>query len=291
MAKKRAHGEGSIYKRKSDNRWTGKLQTGYNPNGSPKYKAVYGNSQKEVKDKLEELKGNVKNNTFVEPNKITFGSWLDTWLNVSIKASIKETTWLIYESLIRNHIKPVLGNIKILQLRPLNIQEFYNNKLENGRIDGQKGGLSAKTIRHMHQIITSSLEQAIKEKIISVNVAEGVKPPKLLKKEMKTLSVEQVISFLKYIENHRYYKRYYAAYLLELYTGLRRGELLGIRWKDIDTRTGTIKVVQQVVKVGTNHIIRELKTDSSQNRVIIVPNAVIMALELHKKTNLMSILT
>ena len=105
MAKKRAHGEGSIYKRKSDNRWTGKLQVGLKPDGTPKYKAVYGHSQKEVKDKLEELKGSIKNNTFVEPTKVTLGEWLDNWLNVTIKTFVKDTTWLIYESLIRNHIK------------------------------------------------------------------------------------------------------------------------------------------------------------------------------------------
>ena len=286
MPKKRAHGEGSIYKRKSDNRWTGKLQVGYNPNGTPKYKAVYGSSQKEVKDKLEELKGNVKNNTFVEPHKITFGKWLDTWLNVSIKASIKETTWLIYESLMRNHIIPELGGIRLLQLRSSNIQELYNKKMDSGRLDGRKGGLSAKTIKHIHQVITSALDQAVKEKLISANPAEAAKPPKLLKKEMKTLSVEQIMIFLQFIKDHVHYKRYYAAYLLELYTGMRRGELLGLRWKDIDLKNGTVKVVQQLVKVGSNHVIRELKTDSSQNRIIAIPQEAIGALKAHKKNKI-----
>ena len=85
MPRKRANGEGSIYKRKSDNRWTGKLQVGFKQDGTPKYKVVYGDTQKEVKNKIEELKGNIKSNTFVESNKITFGEWLDIWLNVTMK--------------------------------------------------------------------------------------------------------------------------------------------------------------------------------------------------------------
>lgn len=99
---------------------------------------------------------------------------------------------------------------------------------------------------------------------------------------MKTLDIEQVKKFLQVASTNKFYKRYYAAYLLELYTGLRRGELLGIRWKDINFNKGEIKVVQQLVKVGSKHVIRELKTDSLQNRVISIPIEVIESLKEHK---------
>lgn len=283
MTKKRANGEGSIYKRSSDGRWTGKIQIGYKSDGTPKYKVVYGNSQKEVKDKLDELRGDIKNNTFVEANKITFGEWLDTWLNITIKATIKDTTWLIYENLVDKHIKPEIGGIKLQQLKAMNIQQLYNKKIQGGRLDGKEGGLSPKTIKHMHQVIKGALEQAVKEKVISYNVAETVKTPKIVAKEMQILNIEEVNRFLTVVKDSHFYKRYYAAYFLEFYTGLRRGELLGLRYKDIDFKNKTIKVVQQVVKVGSKNYIRELKTESSQNRVIAIPDEVVLVLKEHQQ--------
>ncbi|MEN6314409.1 MAG: site-specific integrase [Clostridiaceae bacterium] len=294
MSKKRANGEGTIFQRSSDKTWVGRVPIGYKPDGSIKMHIVYGRTQKEVKDKLDEAKGNIRNNTFVEPHKVTIQQWLDTWLNITIKGSIKDTTWLIYESLIKNHINPEIGGIRLLNLQASHIQKLYNDKLYGGRSDKRKnketgeleqkeGGLSPKTIRHIHQVIKGSLDQAVKERYLQVNPAAAVKLPKLIKKEMKTLNIEQVKKFLETASTNKYYKRYYAAYLLELYTGLRRGELLGLRWKDIDFKNYTVKVVQQLVKVGSSHILRELKTESSQNRVIAITDDVIQALKEHKK--------
>jgi len=281
MPRKRANGEGSIYKRKSDNRWTGKLQVGFKQDGTPKYKVVYGDTQKEVKNKIEELKGNIKSNTFVESNKITFGEWLDIWLNVTMKNTVKDTTWLIYELMIRRHIKPELGGIKLMQLKPSHIQKLYNDKLIGGRCDGKQGGLSPKSIKHMHQTILGALKQALKEKLVSENVAYAANPPKVINKEMKTLDIDQIGKFLETAKTNYRYKRYYPMYLLEIFTGLRRGEILGIRGKDIDFEKNTVTVVQQLVKAGSRIYLRELKTESSQNRIIIVPEQVIKVLKEH----------
>lgn len=283
MAKRRGNGEGSIFKRKSDNLWVGRLQVGIKPDGSPKFQTFYGDTQKEVIDKMDEAKGNIRNNTYAEPNKVTVEQLLDSWLNVTIKAAVKDTTWLLYESLIKKHIIPELGGIRIMNLQTIQIQHFYNNKLESGRADGKEGGLSPQTIRHIHKIIRGALQQAIRERLIGVNVSDAVRLPKMTRAEMQTLNIEDVHKFLEVARSNRYYKRYYAAYLLELYTGLRRGELLGLRWKDVDMVNKQIKVVQQLVKVGNKHDIRELKTESSQNRVIAVPDEVIQALKEHKR--------
>jgi integrase len=235
----------------------------------------------------------VRNNSYVEPNKVTVEQLLDNWLNVTIKTTVKDTTWLIFESLIRIHIIPNIGGIKLINLQTSHLQKLYNEKLEGGRADKiknketgkletKKGGLSPKTIKHIHFIMQAALKQAMKEKLVPSNVAEATRLPKTIKKEMKTLDVEQVKHFLQVSRTNPFYKRYFAAYLLELYTGLRRGELLGLRWKDVDFANRKIKVVQQLVKVGSNHVIRELKTDSSQNRVIAIPTEVIEALKDHR---------
>jgi integrase len=283
MAKKRAHGEGSIYKRKSDNRWTGKAQVGFNSDGSPKYKVVYGNSQKEVKDKLDKLKGSIRDNSFVEPSKVALVEWLDTWLNVTIKSFVKDTTFSIYESLIKNHIAVQLGAIKLSQLKAAHIQKFYNDKHTGGRLDGKEGGLSAKTIRHMHQILSSALTQAIAEKMIPSNVTEAVKPPRISFKEIPILNGEQVKKFIDVIKHHPHYKRYFAAYLTELYTGCRRGEILGLRHSDWSEKDCSIRLVQQLVVVKNKPVISDLKTDSSQNRVIMVPPELIDVLKTHRE--------
>lgn len=285
MAKKssrRAKGEGSIFKRK-DGTWSGKIPIGYNSNGSVKYRYVYGKTQGEVKNKVDELKGDVITNNYVDPNKITITQWLNNWLNITIKESVKETTWLSYESMIRKHINPAIGGIKLMQLQTSHLQKLYNDKMKGGRADGKEGGLSSRTVRYIHQVMNGALDQAVKEKLVPTNVSESVRLPKDPKKEMQVLAVEDVSKFLETAKNNRFYKRYYSAYLLELYTGMRRGELLGIRWKDIDLKEGNIHVVQQLVKVGSKHEIRELKTASSQNRVISIPSEMVDTIKFHKK--------
>jgi integrase len=286
MARRRAKGEGSIFKTK-DSRgnviWRGKVPVGTNPDGSIKYQFVSGKREMDVKEKVDALKGDVRNNTYAEPNRITVTQWLDTWLNVTIKEAVKDTTWLSYESMIKKHINPAIGGIRLMQLQTSHLQKLYNEKIKCGRADGKEGGLSPRTVRYIHQVINGALKQAVKEKLISVNVSESVRLPKNPKKEMKVLEVENVFTFLETAKNNRYYKRYYAAYLLELYTGVRRGELLGLRWRDIDLKEGNVHVVQQLVKVGSKHEIRELKTESSQNRVISIPGEIIDVLKVHKK--------
>lgn len=276
--KARANGEGTIFQRKSDNLWVGRLPIGYNPDGSVKYRQFTGKKQGDVKEKMDQAKSDIRTNTYVEPNKITLGEWMDTWLTVTMKTALKNTTYLSYETMIRKHIKPEIGGYKLTQLQTANIQRFYNDKLEGGRADGKAGGLSPKTIRYIHTILHSALKQAVNEKVVQVNVADHVKLPKNPKKEMKTLDMKEIGKFLE----RAMLSRYYAAYFLELYTGLRRGELLGLRWKDVDLKNRTIKVIQQLVKVGNKHEIRELKTESSQNRVISIPDEVIEVLKEHK---------
>jgi integrase len=122
----------------------------------------------------------------------------------------------------------------------------------------------------------------VKEKLLSINPADAVQLPRLTKKEMKTLSMEDIKRFLETARNNKYYNAYYPAYLLELYSGLRRGELLGLRWKDIDFKEGKIRVFQQLVYVGSKHVIRDLKTEASK-RVIAVPEEVLEVLKEHKK--------
>ncbi|MGB9825525.1 MAG: N-terminal phage integrase SAM-like domain-containing protein, partial [Desulfofundulus sp.] len=153
MPKRRGKGEGTIYKR-PDGTWVGQVTVGYDPvTGKVKRKSFYGKTRKEVADKMAEALQAVREGTFIEPTQTTLGEWLDKWLTAYKKGKLKPSTYESYKMLIDTHIKPALGNIPLAKLQAHMLQDFYNEKLENGRADGKKGGLSTRVVRYLHVVI------------------------------------------------------------------------------------------------------------------------------------------
>ncbi len=280
MPKKRGHGEGSIAKRK-DGRWQALVTTGYDPKtGQQKRKAIYGKTRDEVQKKLNQLLYEMQTGTFVEPNRVTLGEWLDKWLETYQKPKVALSTYAMQETLTRVHIKPVLGRTLLSKLKPIDIQNFYTQRLNSGAVNG--GGLSSQSVRHMHNILHAALKQATRENLVIRNVAGAVSAPRVIKlKEMEPLSREDVRRFLITARNDRLY----AAFLLDLATGLRRGELLGLKWEDIDLNNSTIQVrrsLQRVRKDGVNRLeFTSLKTAKSK-RFIPFPQEALKELKSHK---------
>lgn len=274
----RGHGEGSITKRK-DGRWQGSVLIGYDPEtGNEKRKYFYGRTRKEVQQKVSELTMKVQRGTYREPGKVTIAEWFTTWLNDYMKISLRPTTWESYKYQIKGHIMPALGHLRLSELQTPHIQRFYNEKLESGRLDGKPGGLSPKSVRYLHTIIHSCLEQARKEHLIPINPAGAVTLPKLEKKEIRYLNKEEIAEFLKVAQD----SKHYAAFFLALATGMRRGEILGLRWKDIDFEKGHLTVNFQLVRItGEGLILQEPKSKLS-NRVIGLPPSVLQELKRHK---------
>jgi len=196
--------------------------------------------------------------------------FLDNWLNGTMKNAVQKTTWLNYQRLIKQNILPALGNIQLQKLQPLNVQKLYNDLTER---------YSPNTVQLIHRILSLALSQAVLEKFIHHNFLKEktVRLPKITKKEMQTFNLEEIRIFLKAAKA----SRYYAAFYLEIYTGLRRGELLGLRWQDIDLKNGTVNVVQQITMVGNKIETKELKTASSK-RMIAIPEEVVSVLKEHK---------
>jgi integrase len=169
--------------------------------------------------------------------------------------------------------------LKLAQLQTAHIQRLYNEKLHGGRLDGKDGGLSPKSVRYIHTVIHSALEQAKKEGMVTINPADAVKLPKREQKEIKYLDTEGVAKFLAAAKD----SKYFVAFFLALNTGMRRGELLGLRWKDIDFEAGQLTVNQGLVRVsGQGLVFQEPKTKLS-NRVINLAPAVVQVLKEHKK--------
>lgn len=145
MANKRGNGEGTISKRENGT-WCARITIGRDSNGKQKRKAFYGKTRKEVQEKMTAALNEINNGTYAEPTQLTLAEWLNIWLSEYALNSIKQSTRVSYDTFINKHINPIIGNIKLQKLRPDIIQKFYNDKLENGRLDG-KGGLSPKTIK------------------------------------------------------------------------------------------------------------------------------------------------
>ena len=283
MAKKRANGEGNIRKRK-DGRWEGRYTAGHDANGKAIYKNVLGKTQAEVKEKLKRAIEENKGLDIVKAGQYTLGQWMDVWFENYAKLKVRPSSHQTYKGYINNHIKPYLGSIPLSKLTSLDLQKLYKMLLTEGRIDrieskNQPNGLSAKTVRNINQIISSALNLAKEQKLISSNPAEACALPKVEHREMKTLPVEQLTSFLREAKETGVYEMYY----IELATGLRRGELLGLKWDDIDMTNGTIRVQRQVARIDGEIVETPLKTKNSYRTVSIGDDAIEVLKEQRKK--------
>ncbi|MCL1874115.1 MAG: site-specific integrase [Clostridiales bacterium] len=279
-----AQGGGSIRKRK-DGRWEARYTTGRDPGtGKQVQKSVYGATQKEVRQKLQQATTAIDEGIFMEPSKMTVGNWLDLWMD-EYTGNVKDTTARSYKDNIRLHIKPALGAVPLQRLSPHTIQGFYNNLAENGHAmqKGQKNnapaGLSAKSIRNIHAIFHKALKQALLVGYLKTNPTEGCILPRAEKKEMKIFQEDEVAAFMKAVEDHKNK----ALYLTKLFTGMRRGEVLGLTWDCVDFASGSILINKQLqrerIKGGQLRLV-PLKND--KQRRVTPPDTVFQLLREHK---------
>lgn len=281
MAGKRKKGEGTVRLRK-DGRWEGRVVVGYDEAGNPKTKNVLAKTKKECIAKLEALKSTcqVVRPVQVRPDMLV-RDWLDYWYQNYSKPRLRPSTQLNYESWIYNHLIPGVGEIPLNQLTQAELQQFFRRMKESGRkanVEHRGPGMADRSVRSCHAVCQMALDKAVGERLIHSNPAIGCKLPPLKGKEMKILTQEEIQRFLIQAKAEGMYE----LFLLELTTGMRRGELLALRWDDLDFATGKLRIDKQVYPVGGKLIISEPKTKAA-NRTIILPSAMVELLAEYKK--------
>ena len=213
-------------------------------------------SKKLAEKKLAELQHQLDTGDFVKPTKLTVGEHLRDWVRDYATAAVRPRTYEGYAMIVEKHLMPNLGHIVLSQLQPAQIQKYYAKALKDGRCDG-KGGLSARTVKHHHRVLSEALVYAVRMNRVARNVAQAVIPPKPVRKEMNTLDEAGVDALLGAAKVTRYYSLIHLA----VYTGLRRSEFLGLRWKDLDLYRATLSVTQVMHKLeGGEVVFMEPKT-------------------------------
>ena len=249
MPKKRANGEGSIRK-KPNGRWEGRYTQGIDPvTGRAIQKSVSARTQAECKEKLARA---IRDNRGIPMNHnedYTVAKWCRLWFETYSKPVIRPNTAKTYANAIENHIIPALGGIKLKRLTSIQIQQLYNDSRTNGRVQRWESqtntALTGSSVRRIHMVLSSALKQAVKERLIPYNPCDNCRIPPKEKKEMTILPPEKLGAYLREAEQYGVLPMFF----LELSSGLRRGELLALRWDDLNVKDRILSVSKQVTRI------------------------------------------
>jgi len=268
---KRGNGEGSIGRRKDGlymARYTVQTATG------PKRKALYGKTRQEVAAKLSKALADRESGLTFDADNVTVAEYLARWLSDSVRGTVRVSTFERHEQIIRAHLVPAFGRMKLKTLTPAHVRSLHREKLEEG--------LAPATVRKIHSTLHKALSQAVADGLIPRNAAD-VKAPRPAPEEMHPLSESEARTFLEAAREAG--DRFEALYVLAITTGLRRGELLGIRWNDADLDRGTLRVGHALVREGGRHVVGETKTKRGRRRVNLTPRTV-ATLKAHRNKQL-----
>jgi len=263
--KRRGRGEGSIFQR-DDGLWVGKVSFGYDGTGKRQRRVIYAATKNEVQDKLRMLSSQAPSS---EPAGLTVGQYLDRWLTNHAKPSVRPTTFVDYERIVRVHLRPILGGVKLRKLGSIHVENLYATMQDNGA--------TAHTRRAAGTILGMALRHGVKLKLIPHNPAADIAKARLEDRELLVLTDDQTKRFLAAAKS----KRLYALFALAIGSGMRQGELLALRWSDIDFQKGTVSVQRSLAQIKGEFVLKEPKSKTSR-RTITLPRFALDALRDHR---------
>jgi len=225
-------------------------------------------TRREAEKALAEVLTRLDQGTYVEPTKEVLSTFLDRWL-AAVRPTLRPSTFATYTTLVKQHLRPRLGSLSLRSLTAAHLNSLYAELLASGRRDGK--GLSPASVRYLHAVIRKALADAVRWNLVTRNVADAADPPRLTRTQMKTWSAREVRRFLEQVEDDRLH----AAYVVACTTGMRRGEVLGLRWQDLDLDAGRASIAQTLVVVGGYEVqFSEPKTAKGRRMVALDPRTV-----------------
>jgi integrase len=237
-------------------------------------------TKKDAERRLAELLHQLDSGTFIKPGKITLAESLERWLKDYVWPNLSPRTAEGYESIIHRQLIPSLGNVLLTQLKPEHLQQYYSQKLSGGRCDGRNGALSQTTVSHHHACLHRALKMALKWGLISRNPADATTPPRPQHFVMQTMNEDNLQTFLEAIKKTPYYVLFYLA----LFTGMRRSELLALRWGDVDLLLSQVYVTRSLHHLRTGEIVfRAPKTATGRRMVSLSPSVTLLLQEYKDK--------
>jgi integrase len=249
---RRGHGEGSIYKRK-DGRYAAAITL-----ENRKRKTFYGKTRREVQEKLNAALHEQQRGMLATGPQQLLKVYLENWLEQAYKPTVKLNTYVQYRLIVRHHLIPAFGNIPVQKLTPERIRAFYQQKLDEGS--------NPRTVGLIHSALRRALSDAVKQGLVTRNVVSLVSPPRFDRYEAQTLTVEQAERLLEVAHG----SHLDALLILALTTGMRRGELLALRWDDVDFKQSLVSVHRTMTRVGGyGYVEGEPKTRSSRRRIVL----------------------
>jgi integrase len=263
MARKRerGNGDGDVWPRKNkEGKITSYRGAYFGPDGKRRY--VSGKNKEETRRKLREARAGVDRGLVFDAANLTLGEYLDRWLSGSVRGSVKQSTFDRNEIAVRVHIKPALGSIKLKKLAPAHVQGFYQDRLDTG--------LAPASVNKLHVVLHKALDQAVKWNMIPRNPTEVVRAPRPTPKEMHPLSTDETRKLLEAARSDKLE----ALYVLAIHTGMRQGELLALKWLDVDLENATVSVRRTLTKNGGRLLLGEPKTRKSRRNIQLTDEAV-----------------
>ena len=271
-AKSRANGDGDVFPRRNkEGKITSYRGAFVGPDGKRRY--VSGRTKEDARKALREARAGADAGLVFDAGKLTLSTYLDRWLGDSVRDTVRQRTYERYESIVRVHIKPTIGRVKLKALTPAHARALYRQKLDSG--------LSPRTVNYVHVTLHKALGQAVSDGLVSRNAAQ-VKAPRPEKPEIKPLSPDQARKLIA--TAYETGSRYAALYVLALHTGMREGEMLGLRWDDLDLDAGgatpTLHVRRTLSETRTGHKFELPK--SGKGRSIKLSRKAVEALRSHR---------
>lgn len=271
---RRGRGEGSV-RRRADGRWEARIWVEL-PTGARVRRSVFAATQREAQSAALEARDRTARGLPAAPEQLTVGEWLDRWLADVVRPRARPATLTSYENSVRTHLRPALGRVALTRLRPDQVEGLLRRM--------EDGGSSARTRQYALSLLRSALREAERRGLLSRNAAALVRAPRVERRELRPLDPAQARAFLARVAGHELE----ALFLVALAAGLRQGELLGLRWADVDLESGTLRVVQAAgrVRISREPPVWELQLgptkSATSRRSLPIGSLVVAALRAHR---------